>query len=330
MGFSDLPTIQMPQEYLDIAFQRARQNARKHTLEGVEKNPLQREKTLTLIKITTVADYMQERFTVLIDKYPDFDSMSEFYVQMIRSTLNYNDLKKSLGALQWFARRVHAISKQTSRQVKTATSTDHVGNHLSQFYGRVSSLMKQITPEMKFLHNARQIMRTYPSIKDEFTICIAGFPNVGKSTLLRKLTSATPEVNDYAFTTKTLNVGYRELHALKLQYVDTPGTLAREDKQNTVEKQATMALKYVSNVIMYVFDITETCGYTVTEQLKLFKQLKKLGKPMCAYLSKTDLLSEGDIAQFKEKNFEQKSIPLYSTIEELDKLALKVYRDTYR
>lgn len=330
MGFSDLPPIQNGQEYLDIAFQRARTNARKHTLADHEKNPLDREKSLSLIKIATINDYLDAKLSTLIQKYPDFDSLSEFYVQLLRATVDYAMLKKSLGALQWYVRRVQSLSKQTSRLIKTSTNAAHVGRHLNQYYGRISSMMKQIKDELSFLHRARQAMRTYPSIKDEFTVCIAGFPNVGKSTMLTQLTSATPEINNYAFTTKTLNIGYRELHALKIQYVDTPGTLAREEKQNVVEKQASMALRYAAHVVMYVFDLTESCGYTVEEQLKLFKQLKRMAKPMCAYLSKQDLLTEGDIAQFKEKHFEKKNIPLYLTIDELDTFVLKRYREAYR
>lgn len=330
MGFSDLPTIQHGSEYLDVAFARARKNAREHTLADHEKNPVDREKTLALIKVTSVTDYLMDKMNTLISKYPDFESLSEFYIQLIRSTMSHADLKKSLGALQWCARQIHTVSKQSSRQIKTATSVGHVGKHLREFYGRVSSLFKQIDKELKFLHAARQTMRTYPSIKDEFTLCIAGFPNVGKSTLLAKLTEAKPEINNYAFTTKTLNVGYRTLHALRMQYVDTPGTLARAEKQNTVERQASLALRYVAHVIVYVFDITESCGYTLEEQLKLFKQLKKLAKPMCAFLSKQDLLTEGDIAQFQEKHFEKKNIPLFLSTEEIDAFSLKKYREAYR
>lgn len=330
MGFSDLPTIQHANEYLDVAFQRARQNARKHKLADYEKSHLNREKSLSLIKVTSVTDYLTDRFGALIDKYPDFDSLSEFYVQLLRTTVSYKDLKRALGALQWYQRQVRSVSRQASRQIKTSTTPDHVGRHLNQFYGRVSSLMKQIKPQLTFLHEARQIMRTYPSVKDDFTICIAGFPNVGKSTLLSKLTSATPEINSYAFTTKTLNIGYRTQNALQMQYIDTPGTLARDEKQNMVEKQASLALRYASHAIIYVFDITESCGYTITQQLKLFKQLKRLARPMMAYLSKQDLLSDGDIQAFTDSHFESKSIPLVLSIEKLDAFALHQYREKYR
>ena len=37
---------------------------------------------------------------------------------------------------------------------------------------------------------------------------LAGMPNVGKSSLVRALSSGTPEVNDYPFTTRGVSVGH--------------------------------------------------------------------------------------------------------------------------
>ncbi len=329
MGFSDLPTIQRAQEYLDISFQRARTNARNHTLADKEKSVLNREKSLALIKVTTIGDYLTSKFDQLIAKYPDFDSLSEFYVQLINLTLSYSDLKKSLGAIQWFSRRVHTMTKQFSRQIKTSSSPQDVGAHLRSYYGRVSSLLKQIDASLSYLHQARQTMRTYPRIKDEFSVALAGFPNVGKSTLLARLTEAKPDIQNYAFTTKTLNVGYRDIHAISFQLIDTPGTLAREEKMNDVELQASLAIKYCAQCIVYVFDITEQCGYTIAEQLKLFKQLKKFGKPMVAFLSKQDLLTPGDVDSFRENHFSGKVIPLVTQDSDIDTFLLRVYKDTY-
>lgn len=326
MGFSDLPTIDRADTYLDDAFKKARSAARAYTLGEHEKSALNREKTLSLLKLSVISDHLVTKFSKIIAKYPNFDNLSEFYTQLIKSTIDYKHLKKTLGSLNWANIKLKEMQKRFSWKIKSATAVTDVGNLVNEFYGRVSSVVKQIKKELGFLHTARQMMRSFPSIKEEYTICIAGFPNVGKSTLLGKLTSADPEINSYAFTTKTLNTGYKELHAINFQFIDTPGTLNRLDKMNSVERQAYLAMRYVADVILYVFDITENCGYSLQEQKKLLNNLKEYDKPIMCFLSKTDLLYDEQVNGF-QKLFDKKKIPLFVEIEDINTFILKTYRD---
>jgi GTP1/Obg family GTP-binding protein len=50
-----------------------------------------------------------------------------------------------------------------------------------------------------------------------------GYPNVGKSSFMNKVTRADVEVQPYAFTTKALFVGHMDHRYLRWQVVDTPG-----------------------------------------------------------------------------------------------------------
>ena len=46
---------------------------------------------------------------------------------------------------------------------------------------------------------------------------LAGFPNVGKSSFINKITRADVEVQPYAFTTKSLYVGHTDYKYLRWQ-----------------------------------------------------------------------------------------------------------------
>jgi GTPase involved in cell partitioning and DNA repair len=56
-------------------------------------------------------------------------------------------------------------------------------------------------------------------------VALVGFPNVGKSTVLRALTNATPRVGEYAFTTLQPQLGVLKLEGgRQMTIADVPGT----------------------------------------------------------------------------------------------------------
>jgi GTP1/Obg family GTP-binding protein len=68
---------------------------------------------------------------------------------------------------------------------------------------------------------------------------------------------------------------------------------------NPIEKQAYLAMKHVSNLIIYVFDLTLT--YPIKDQVKLYKRVLDFGLPMIVYFSKNDLIDEKEILDFSKK-----------------------------
>ena len=106
-------------------------------------------------------------------------------------------------------------------KARKANDVFEVQKAKSEFYGRSFAIAKKAKDAFAFIENARKTLKAFPSIKTKMpTICICGYPNVGKSTLLSRLTGSTPEIAAYAFTTKQLMIGYIEG---KLQIIDTPG-----------------------------------------------------------------------------------------------------------
>ena len=96
---------------------------------------------------------------------------------------------------------------------------------------------------------------------------MTGFPNVGKSSFINKITRADVDVQPYAFTTKSLYVGHTDFKYLRWQVVDTPGILDHPlEDRNTIEMQAITALAHLRAAVLYFLDPSEQCGHTLDQQ----------------------------------------------------------------
>ena len=151
-----------------------------------------------------------------------------------------DNYRKSLGAIQWGAERVRSIAGETQRKILRLRDIDGFHQARRAAYGRFSSIIDQISPEIDWLGEARDTLRKLPSIdSSEPCIVVAGSPNVGKSALISSLSSGEPEIASYPFTTKQLHLGHFIHRRRKYQMVDTPGLLDRPmSERNNIEMQA--------------------------------------------------------------------------------------------
>lgn len=298
MSFQFIEKVESADFYLDVAFRKAKSKVSIYKGKKLTDRS-QRGKHAELIRIEVVKDQLVNRLQKILNSFPVIEDLHEFYIALVKCTLDYGELKKCLGKVQWSIKRIILLWKKYKSKIQNA-DTQHDYNELrSQYYGRVSSVLKRIDKNLKELDNFRKIIKKFPALKTDIrTIVIAGFPNVGKTTLLYKLTGSKAEIRSYAFTTKGLNMGY--IYGSKagkqkvriVQLIDVPGTLNRFNKMNNIEKQAYLAIKYLADKVIYVFDPTE--AYPMDQQIALYKKLKKdfPEKEIICFLSKTDLKKE--------------------------------------
>ena len=301
MNFQDLKKIENDKFYLDVAFKRAKSKSDELRNKIKDKDRLRKSKTLEIAKLEIINSVLAEKLNQITTAFPSLDQLDIFYLELIKCTLDYKDLKKSLGSVKWAVDKIRDLFKQYRSKIQRAADFKYVNKLRREYYGRVSSVLKQIKKFLNYLEESRKTMKGFPAIKTSmFTVCITGFPNAGKSTLLKKMTSASPEINSYAFTTKKLNLGYIKTPKFKIQVIDTPGTLNRQDKMNYIELQAYLAVKHLANLIVYVFD--PSLEYSLDKQERLLKRIEKYEKPILIYLSKQDIADKDIINKIKEKH----------------------------
>ncbi|POW22712.1 hypothetical protein PSHT_00991 [Puccinia striiformis] len=152
---------------------------------------------------------------------------------------------------------------------------------------------------LAYLEQVRQHMSRLPTIDPTTrTLLICGYPNVGKSSFMNKVTRADVDVQPYAFTTKSLFVGHMDYKYLRWQVIDTPGILDHPlDEMNTIEMQSITAMAHLRSCILYFMDLSEQCGYTVEAQCQLFQSIKPLfaNKPKFIVVNKIDVCKIEDL-----------------------------------
>ena len=264
-----IPPILSADELLDKAFGKAKRIKERD------------RKARTINKLSTVKQILNNTLQKYVKAFPSFDNLHRFYYELFDLLIGIDKMKKSLGAIEWARKKISKIANDGIKKIKREEDDKKYKNILAAKYGRISSVMYQINSHLSFLEEARNKMKKIPYIDaDAPTIIIAGYPNVGKSSLLKILSSAKPEIASYPFTTKGLIVGHMETEdkyeRKKIQVVEAPGLLDRRDEErNYIEKQGMIALRYLPDLIIFVVDASLHCGYSMEDQMKLLDEIKK-------------------------------------------------------
>jgi nucleolar GTP-binding protein len=128
--------------------------------------------------------------------------------------------------------------------------------------GRMCTVLRKQGPTLAYLEEVRKHMARLPSIDPSTrTLLVCGYPNVGKSSFMNRVTRADVEVQPYAFTTKSLFVGHMDYKYQRWQVIDTPGVLDHPlEERNTIEMQSITALAHLPLGRVELQELTPPCG----------------------------------------------------------------------
>jgi len=321
-NFKKIQVVPTSKDFIDIVLSKTQRKT--PTIIHKQYN-ISRIRAFYLRKIKYTQQNYHDKLTQIGTDFPRMEDIHPFYADLMNVLYDKDHYKLALGQINTAKHLIDNVTKDYSRLMKYGDSMYRCKQLKRAALGRMCTIMKRQNQSLQYLEQVRQHLSRLPSIDPNTrTLLLTGFPNVGKSSFMNKVTRADVEVQPYAFTTKSLYVGHMDYQYLRWQVVDTPGILdhALEDR-NTIEMQAITALAHLRASILYVMDISEQCNKSIEEQLELFESIKPLftNKPIIICLNKTDVLSVDDLPEEKKallKKFEDEGIPMIqmSTVSE--------------
>ena len=154
-------------------------------------------------------------------------------------------------------------------------------------------------------------------------IGIIGLPNAGKSSLLAAITSATPKIANYKFTTLNPNLGVAVYDDKEITLADIPGLI------EGAHEGVGLGIKFLKHIercksLLHMIDITE--GDLKKSYSQVRKELKNYSKDLLkkdeiVVLNKIDLLDDKEVKKIKD-NFLKKYKVKLITLSTLNKKSI--------
>lgn len=256
-------------------------------------------------KVKFTQQTISERLGGIVGDFPRLDDVHPFHADLMSVLYDRDHYKLALGQLSTCKKLCETVTRDYVRLIKYADSLYRCKSLKVAALGRMMTLLKRQRASLAYLEEVRKHLSRLPALDPTArTLLICGFPNVGKSSFMNKVTRADVEVQPYAFTTKSLYVGHMDHRYLRWQVIDTPGILDHElEKRNVIEMQAVTALAHLPCAVLYFVDVSEQCGYTIAQQAGLFESIRALfaDKQLVVVANKTDARKIEDLSEADRK-----------------------------
>ncbi|XP_038859931.1 nucleolar GTP-binding protein 1 [Salvelinus fontinalis] len=315
-NFKKIMVVPTSKEFIDITLSKTQRK----TPTVVHKHyQIHRIRHFYMRKVKFTQQNYHDRLSQILTDFPKLDDIHPFYADLMNVLYDKDHYKLALGQINIAKNLIDNVSKDYVRLMKYGDSLYRCKQLKRAALGRMCTIMKRQKQSLEYLEQVRQHLSRLPTIDPNTrTLLLCGYPNVGKSSFINKVTRADVEVQPYAFTTKSLFVGHMDYKYLRWQVVDTPGILDHPlEERNTIEMQAITALAHLRSAVLYVMDVSEQCGQTLEQQLELFNNIRPLfaNKPLLIVANKCDVKKISELTEEDQKIFADLTAEGISVIE---------------
>ncbi|KAG3292772.1 GTPBP4 [Ictidomys tridecemlineatus] len=247
------------------------------------------------------------RLSQIVTDFPKLDDIHPFCADLMHILYDKDHYQLALGQINIAKSSVGNVAEDHVRLMKSGDSLYRCQQLKRAALGRMCTVIQWQRHSLEYLEQGRQHLSRLPTPDpNASTLLLCGYPNVGKSSFINKVTRADVDVQPDAFTTKSLFVGHMDYKYLRWQVVDTPGILDHPlEDRNTIEMQALTARAHLRTAVLYVMDLTEQCGHGLKEQLELSQNIRPLfiNKPLIIAANKCDVKRIAELSEDDQKIF---------------------------
>jgi len=301
--FKRISTIMTAEEIIEFAHTKSKRLSMKSSKE-IKKVP--RVKIREIARLQEFGKLVKSKLSEIVEGFPTIDRLHPFYLELTEILVGTDRLKQALGAVYNCIPPITQILNDHLEALKLSEDHKQMKKTRSAAKGRIASIVRATAKNIDFLIDAKIKLSRLPGIiPNSPTIVRAGFPNVGKSTLVREVSTAEPEIAYYPFTTKQVIIGHLKIREHRVQIVDTPGILDRPMSQrNDIELQAITALKYLAHVIIHIIDPSEACGWSLSDQFNLLHEVQRMFPiiPVLVAFNKLDIAPPEKIEEARKQS----------------------------
>ncbi|ERN01034.1 hypothetical protein AMTR_s00002p00146270 [Amborella trichopoda] len=212
-----------------------------------------------------------------VKMFPYKRSLHPYEQSLIELTLGEGTYEEVLGRVDTIRKKVVSVGKEQASLCAKSSSKREAEDRLGEGLRRIEEIFQREGNAVDDLVNVAKALRVMPVVNPEIpTLCLVGSPNVGKSSLVRVLSTGRPEVCNYPFTTRGILMGHIVLNYEQFQVTDTPGLLKRpEDERNNLEKLTLAVLMHLPTAVLFVHDLSGECGSSPSDQFETYKEIRE-------------------------------------------------------
>ena len=257
--------------------------------------PLLKERNKSAKQLDGLTTALCKPLGEYVKGFPKIDRLHPFEKALLELTVDPETYAKTISEVDQARKSMLTMGKEYSSRAKNGkTEKETKAVREEGFKNMEARFVKSQAKFEKLKEMAKKLRRLPVAELETPTVAMVGAPNVGKSSLVRSVSSGVPEVNNYPFTTRGVIMGHFFIEDRRHVVTDTPGLIFRVDEErNKIERLAIATLEHLPVCAVFVTDLSGLSGTSVEDQLALREELRERfasRRPWLDVLSKCELV----------------------------------------
>ncbi len=207
----------------------------------------------------------------------------------LHASTSVGKLQVELAQLEYFLPRLKNIWTDFSRLGGGIGTRGPGEKKIDVDRSQINDRIVSIKRKLEKISSKRQDMRKKRKKEFKKHICLVGYTNAGKSTLLNRLTNDTVGTANKLFSTLSAKTRKLELEDYEVFVTDTVGFIRKLPHQVVEAFMATLQLVQEADILVHVVDFSsENYRHQMEAVKEVLAELDSLGKPTLRVYNKID------------------------------------------